>query len=99
MVKAIVGYRLDKVCLGVLNFSLVNAQPFNESVLHYILCIGFATEQIIGNVVEQRLVERYGLSLVQFLIILIQQRYANFRKIESQKVYKLNLIACMGIFN
>ena len=71
MIEAVIGNGLDQIRFGILDFCLVDAQPFHESILHHIFRIGLAAQQIIGDVVQQRLVECDGLSVVQNLIILI----------------------------
>lgn len=76
MIEAIVGNSFDQVGFGVLYFFMINAKPFDEGLLHDIFRIGLATEQIIGDPLEQRLIECNYLCLVQNVMKLMPQRYA-----------------------
>jgi hypothetical protein len=61
MVEAIIGNGFYQIGFCVLNLAVVDAQPFNKSVLHNVFCVSFAAKQVISNVVQHRLVENNGL--------------------------------------
>lgn len=79
MVQAVVGNRLDQVSLGVLYVGLVDAQPFHKSILHNVFCIGLTPKQVVGDAVQQRLIENNGLRLIHGSNMYRQRKVSNVR--------------------
>lgn len=65
MVEAIVRYCLDEIRLCVLDFCMINAEPFHECILYHIFRIRFTTQEVVSNLMQQWLIEYDSLCLIQ----------------------------------
>lgn len=78
MIQTVVRHRANKVRLGIIDLLLINTQPAHKSLLYDIFRILLTAYQVVGDRMQHRLIQGYGLCVAHGVNPL--QRYANSYK-------------------